>query len=189
MQGRRFIGNAPDENFFDPESETWADPRVAGGGDGHAQLSHSLGMLFWLTGLKASQVYALMTAPNSQVEIYNAISVRFNDGSIGTVSGAGNIPRQNKFHVDHRIFGSEGVLMLDCDRPRMEIQRYDGDNFRLELESEAGAYSCDGPPNNFVDLILGNVEDNFAPGWAAARSVELLDAAYRSVQSGKAENV
>jgi hypothetical protein len=38
-------------------------------------------------------------------------------------------------------------------------------------------------------LILGKTDVNHAPGEAAMRSVELLDAAYRSAVSGKVEEV
>jgi predicted dehydrogenase len=59
----------------------------------------------------------------------------------------------------------------------------------VEVAPDAGAYACDGPPNNFVDLILGATTTNWAPGEAAMRSVELLDAAYRSARSGRPEAV
>src|SRR4029078_10631039 len=78
--------------LFEPDPRTWADPVVAGGGYGHAQLSHSTGMLCWLTGLVPESVYALMTAPDARVDVYDALSVRFANGAIGTVSGAGTVP-------------------------------------------------------------------------------------------------
>jgi hypothetical protein len=40
-----------------------------------------------------------------------------------------------------------------------------------------------------VDLVLGKTETNYSPGEAAMRSVELLDAAYRSALSEKLESV
>src|SRR5262245_7577587 len=177
--------------LFRPDPKTWADPAVAGGGYGHAQLSHSTGMLCWLTGLEPQTVYALMSAPEAQVDLYDAISVRFAGGAIGTVSGAGTVPPsgQAAYQVDLRIFGSDGLLMLDCERARLELRRHDGRVERLELAPDAGAYSCDGPPHNFVDLVLGKSKVNWAPGEAAMRSVLLLDAAYRSAASGQVERV
>ena len=59
----------------------------------------------------------------------------------------------------------------------------------MDLPPDAGAYSCDGPPHNFVDLILGKTTVNWSPGEAAMRSVLLLDAAYQSAASGKVEAV
>jgi predicted dehydrogenase len=177
--------------LFEPEPETWADPRVAGGGYGQAQLSHSTGMLFWLTDLVPESAYALMTAPGARVDLYDAISVRFAGGAIGTVSGAGTVPPLGtaQYQVDLRLFGSEGMLLLDCERARLELRRHDGRVERLDLPPDAGAYTCDGPPNNFVDLILGKTTVNGSPGEVALRSVLLLDAAYRSAASGKPEAV
>src|SRR5262245_10239889 len=102
--------------LFRPDPKTWADPQVAGGGYGHAQLSHSTGMLCWLTGLMPESVYALMTTAGAKVDVYDAVSVRFAGGAIGTVSGAGTVPPTGKaqYQVDLRIFGSEGLLQLDC---------------------------------------------------------------------------
>lgn len=177
--------------LFEPDPKTWADPAVAGGGYGHAQLSHSTGMLCWLTGLLPESAYALMTAPGAKVDLYDAISVRFAGGAIGTVSGAGTVPSIGKaqYQVDLRIFGSDGLLMLDCERARLELRRHDGKLEQVPLEPDAGAYSCEGPPHNFVDLVLGKADVNWSPGEAAMRSVLLLDAAYRSAASGRVEKV
>jgi predicted dehydrogenase len=177
--------------LFEPDPRTWADPQVAGGGYGHAQLSHATGLLAWLTGLAAESVYALMSAPDSRVDLYDALSVRFRGGAVSTVSGAGTIPPSGKaeFQVDLRLFGSEGMLLLDCERARLELHRHDGRCEKVALPAGAGAYSCEGPPDNFVDLVLGKTTENLAPGEAALRSVELLDAAYRSARSGQAEAV
>ncbi len=178
------------EELFQPEAPTWADPTIAGGGYGHAQISHSSGMMFWLTGLAARDVFAMMTAPAAPVELYDAITVRFDGGAIGSISGAGTVPEpQARYQVDLRIFGDDGCLLLDCERARMQIRRHDGDHYTAPLTLDAGVYSCDGPPNNFVDLVLGRTDVNWAPGDAAMRSVELLDAAYRSATSGRLEPV
>ncbi len=177
--------------LFEPDPKTWSDPDVAGGGYGHAQLSHSTGMLFWLTGLMPESVYALMSAPGARVDLYDALSVRFEGGAIGTVSGAGTVPPSGaaQYQVDLRIFGTDGLLMLDCERARLELRRHRGPGERLELAPDAGAYQCDGPPNNFVDLVLGKSTINWSPGEAAMRSVLLLNAAYRSAAAGKPEKI
>jgi predicted dehydrogenase len=195
LQGKRFLVDATSGQagsvLFEPDPKTWADPAVAGGGYGHAQLSHSTGLLCWLTGLVPQSVYALMATAGSRVDVYDALSVRFASGAIGTVSGAGTVPASGsgQYQVDLRIFGSDGLLLLDCERARLELRRHDGRHERLELAADAGAYSCDGPPNNFVDLVLGKTVTNWAPGEAALRSVQLLDAAYRSAVSGQVERV
>src|SRR5262245_60089344 len=135
-QGLRMDRNAgyATETLFQPESSTWADPVVAGGGYAHAQISHSSGMLFWLTGLRPREVFAMMSAPGSAVELFDAITVRFDGGAIGTFSGAGTVPEKDaRYQVDLRIFGTEGMLLLDCDRTRLEIHRHDGDRYVAAL--------------------------------------------------------
>jgi predicted dehydrogenase len=177
------------ENLFNPAPSTWSDPQVAGGGYGHGQVSHSTGMMFLLTGLRTKSAYALMTGPGSKVDIYDAIAARFTSGAIGTVSGASDVPEDRGFQVDLRIFGSEGMLLVDCERARLELRRHDGNHRVEDLEADAGGYECNGPPNNFVDLILGQSATNWSSGDVAMRSVELLDAAYRSAASGVEEAV
>jgi predicted dehydrogenase len=193
LQGKRFLVESNSGQaggvLFEPEPKTWADPQVAGGGYGQAQLSHSTGMLFWLTGLMPESVYALMTAPDSRVDVYDALSVRFAGGAIGTISGAGTVPPagNSQYQLDLRIFGSDGMLLLDCERSRLELRRHQGPSEQLELAPDAGSYQCEGPPHNFVDLILGKTSTNWSPGEAAMRSVLLLDAAYQSAVSGQVE--
>ncbi|HVV99997.1 MAG TPA: hypothetical protein VHB77_06650, partial [Planctomycetaceae bacterium] len=65
----------------------------------------------------------------------------------------------------------------------------DRNHVEPELASDAGRYECSGPPHNFIELVRGLTDVNSAPGEAAMRSVEILDAAYRSAVSGKAESV
>jgi predicted dehydrogenase len=195
LQGKRF--QAEDNSgqagglLFEPDPRTWSDPAVSGGGYAQAQLSHSTGMLCWLTGLVPEEVFAFMTAPGARVDLYDAITARFEGGAIATISGAGTVPPAgvSSFQVDLRIFGSEGMLLLDCERARLELRRHDGTRENIELAPDAGAYSCEGPPAEFVDLILGKTAVNHSPGEAAMRSVLLLDAAYRSAASGRAERV
>jgi predicted dehydrogenase len=190
----RDVSGQSGENLFEPDPATWADPTVAGGGYGHAQLSHSTGLLFWLTGLRPAAAFAMMTAPGAQVDLYDAIAVRFAEGAIGTISGAGTVPSNNMptdqtFQVDLRIFGSEGMLLVDCERARCHLRRHDGRHAVVDVAPDAGGYECSGPPHNFVDLILGRTTTNHSPGEAAMHSVELLDAAYRSAASERMESV
>jgi predicted dehydrogenase len=176
--------------LFDPDPATWADPDVAGGGYAHAQLSHATGLLFYVANdLRAETAFAFMAGPGARVDLYDAISVRFAGGATGVVSGAGTIPRNLKFHLDLRIFGSDGMLVVDVERERLEVRRQDGRDYALPIDPGDGGYTCEGPPNRFVDLILGKELPNNSSGEIGARSVELLDAAYRSAASGRPEAV
>ena len=176
--------------LFDPDPKTWADPDIAGGGYAHAQLSHATGMLFYLLPeLQPVNAYALMSRPGGQVDLYDAITARFAGGVIGTIAGSGTIPNNRKFHLDLRIFGSEGMLLIDIERERLEVRRQDGKDWALPIDAGDGNYSCEGPPNRFIELITGASTSNQSSGEVGARSVALLDAAYRSAISGLPESI
>ena len=191
LEGKQFLseGGGVGDRMFDPAAKTWADPTVAGGGYALAQMSHSAGLAYWLTDLKPERVSALTSSPTSAVELYDSFSVRFTSGAIGSCSGAGALPENQQFQLDVRIFGSEGVLTIDCDRARLELLRHDGNNTNLNLEPRAGAYNGSGPTKNFADIVSGKSSTNWAPGWAGMRAVEMIDAAYRSMESGSTESV
>ena len=68
----------------------------------------------------------MMAEAGSRVEMYDAVTVRFEDGVIGALSGSGDIPEGQMFQLDIRIFGSEGMLLLDVERARLAVHRHDG---------------------------------------------------------------
>lgn len=174
-----------------PEQGTWTDPALSGGGYGQAQLSHALGLALWLTGLRGEAAFALMSAPlGAAVELHDAISVRFAGGAIGTLAGGSchDGAGANKHQLEVRAIGSEGQVQVDVEREIGWLWRPDGE-LRLDLEEGDGAYDCDGPPNALIDLALGRDVENCSPGELAARTVELLDAAYRSARSDRLEPV
>ncbi len=191
LEGKQFLsdGGGVGENMFEPGAATWADPDVAGGGYALAQMSHSAGLAYWLTGLKAESVSALTSAPTSAVELYDSFTVGFTNGAIGSFSGAGTLPDDSPFQVDVRIFGNRGVMSIDCDRARLQVLRRDGNSFEMELSPDAGAYKGGGPTANFADVVSGKDDVNWAPGWAGMRAIEMIDAAYRSASSGVTEQV
>jgi predicted dehydrogenase len=166
----------------EPDPNTWQNP-AQGGGYAHGQVTHSSALMFWLTGLRAREVTCRMAAPNVQVDLYNAATVTFTNGALGTVSGAATLPDGSKFQVDIRIFGDEGILLIDVERERVELRRHDGKNEQITIPFNAGDYECDTPPNRFIELIQGHGV-NDSPGEAAARSVELIDAMFRSAIAG-----
>jgi predicted dehydrogenase len=174
-----------------PEQATWTDPKN-GGGYGQAQLTHALGVSLWLTGLRGDSAFALMKAVlDAPVEHHDAVVIRYDNGSIGTMAGgschtgAGN----NRHQLEFRAVGSEGQLAIDLERDYLWLWRSDGVEVKPDLEEGAFLYDCDGPPNTLIDLALGKDVENCSPGELGARTVEILDAAYRSAASGRLEQV
>lgn len=179
-------GAYPDaDQRFTPESRTWNDPRLSGGGYGQAQLSHALGLALWLTGLRGAEAFAFMrTALDAPVELYDACAVRYDNGAIGTIAGgaAHEGYDDNKHQLDVRAIGSEGHFLCDLQREIVWLYRHDGTDIKLDVEPGAALYNCDGPPNALVDLALGRPVENCSPGELGARTVELLHAIYTSAR-------
>ncbi|MGA2009296.1 MAG: Gfo/Idh/MocA family oxidoreductase [Solirubrobacteraceae bacterium] len=172
---------------FVPEPRTWTDPGLSGGGYGQAQLSHALGLALWLTGLRGQEAFAFTsTALDAPVELYDACTVRYRNGAIGTIAGgaAHDGYDDNKHQLDVRAIGSEGHFFCDLQREMVWLYRADGRDTRLDVHPGDALYNCDGPPNALVDLALGRPVENCSPGELGARTVEILDAVYRSARSG-----
>lgn len=165
-----------------PDPQTWQDPR-RGGGYTHGQLSHAAGLLFWLTGLRASQVVASSSAPGSDVDLYDCALIDFVGGAHGVLSGAGTLPDGDKFQLGMEIFGSEGVLIIDVERERVELRRHDKRNVSLEIPVGQGDYSCEGPVDRLIQLAKDRTVENNSNGSVGARSVELLSALQESAEN------
>ena len=173
--------------------ETYMDPTVSGGGYAQAQLSHALGMAFWLAeDVHASEAFAFMAKPlQALVELHDAISVRFTNGGIATVSGSScHLGYDGNQHVlSVRIIGSRAMLSVDVGRELVYWHRSDGDGVKLDLDDQAGDYDCDGPVHALVDLALGRDVRNCSPGHVGARAVEVTEAAYRSARTGEVARI
>jgi predicted dehydrogenase len=174
-----------------PEQRTWTDPHVSGGGYAQAQLSHALAAALWLTGLRGQEVFAYLAAPlDAPVELHDAIVIRYEGGSIGTLTGASahttiGVPENE---LDIRAVGSDGQLVLDVAKGTFWIGRDDA-RVEVDLGPEGGFYDCDGPPHALVDLALGRPVTNRAPGELGARTVEILHAVYTSARTNAPASV
>ena len=166
-----------------PDSQTWTDPVLSGGGYAQAQLSHALGVALSLSGLVGEEVFAAMSAPHGEsVEIYDAMTVRYRNGAIGVIGGAsgheGALDGRDQLQV--RLIGSEGQAEVRFEDDRVSLYHRDRGNVERVLPPGSGTYDCDGPLHALVDLALGKDVENRSPGELGARTVEILEAAYHS---------
>jgi predicted dehydrogenase len=174
--------------MFRPPASTWADPKGAGG-FGWGQLVHPLGLLFRVVEIEPREVFALTGKSPVGVDYYDAVVLRFAGDATASISGAATLPKGRPVQIDLRIFGSDGMLLLDVERERLELRRRDGDDELMTLNPGDGAYVCEEPLLTLVDICLGRRAMNSAPGVVGQRAVEVLDAMYRSAASGRMEKV
>jgi len=163
-----------------------------GGGYSWGHLPHSLSMLFFITGAKPAEVFAYISSAGAKVDkvdMNDAISVKFENGAIGTITGTGEMPPLSPFQLDLRIFGDEGYMVLDVERERMEVRRWDGDNLKYEIPAGGGIYNCFVPPIRWVELMKGENVENNSGGDIEATTVSVIEAALKSGKTGKPEKV
>lgn len=176
-------------HLFRPPASTWASPAAAGG-YGWGQLTHALGLLAFVTAeLRPAEVTALAGFSPANVDYYDAALLRFANGATGVLSGAATVPKGGAFQLDIRLFGTEGMLLLDVERERLVLRRHDGRDESFAVAPGDGLPEAANPVARFIDLCLGRLSPADVRPWGAVTDIEILDAMYRSVASGKTERV
>jgi predicted dehydrogenase len=183
-QGYTSIFNYP---VTGPSPSTYSDPRVSGGGQGVLQVTHAAALLLWLTGLKPVSVSAFMERHDLRVDLCDAITVRFDNDAIGTIASTGNIAaiQTDNQRLDYRLFGTEGYAMLEVLDGTASVLTNDGATQRLAPTPPDQRYPAEMTSRHLVDLILGRTTINQSPASVGVRTVELLEAAYRSATEGR----
>jgi predicted dehydrogenase len=171
------------DHLFRPPASTWADPKRSGG-YGWGQLTHGLGVLFRLVDLEPVRVFARMGLSPAGVDFYDAAVVEFGNGATMALSGSATVPKSRGYQLDIRIFGTQGMLLFDIERARVECVRHDGRTHVETLPENAGAYEAVEPITRLVDICRGRDVVNPADGLIGMRAAALLDAMYRSAKTG-----
>ena len=156
----------------------YSQPHLSGGGHGHLQLTHALGLLFFVTGLRARRVSAWMRDHGLPLDLVDAIMVEFEGGALGTVAGTSNA-RQHRH--DLQVSCERGGVALDMTALAALI--HGPGERREEIGPEPGFAETMRflPAANLVDVARGQTSRG-TPAEVGWRTVELLDAAYRSAQ-------
>ncbi|MGF1625081.1 MAG: Gfo/Idh/MocA family protein, partial [Alphaproteobacteria bacterium] len=167
------------DHLFRPPPSTWADPARAGG-YAWGQMSHSLAWVYHVAGLTPAEAFCFAGKSPAGVDYYDAAAVRFVGGATMAASGAATVPKHCGFQLDIRLFGSEGELMFDVERERLELRRRDGRDRVEPMAKGRAAYNGAAPVHRFIDICAGHPVENPSDGLVGQRVVETLDAMYRS---------
>ncbi len=184
-----YQGEPRDESAYvlaGPSADTYADPAQSGGGQGHAQVTHALGMLLWVTGLRPRRVTAFMSNLSAPVDVVDAIACQFEGGALGTIASTGAVqPGPAEQQVLH-YFGTRGAMTQDLPGGRVMLYPVDQPPRELAPASsdELDIYPHGAPVRCLIDLVRGASDENPSPASSAVATVELLDAAYRSATDG-----
>jgi len=170
----------------------YSDPARSGGGQGHLQVTHSAALLFFISGLKPVSVIAQMDNLDVPVDVVDAFIVRTDQGALATVSSTGAVAGGDG-KLDIQIYCKEGWVDLDYIEGTGTIHHADGSVEELVADPDAGdvnygdvegyIYPAHAPSTNLVDIVHGRSASH-SPAETGWRTVELLDAAYRSAAAG-----
>lgn len=168
-----------------PEAATYSDPARSGGGQGQSQATHAVGMLTWITGLRARRVAAFMSNRGAAVDIVDAITYELENGAIGTLAATGGLGPSQREQQEQLYYGTRGTLRQDFITGAVTLYPRDGAPPRELAPVITADPSFSAPLDCLIELILGTGE-NRAPANAGIAAVELLEAAYRSAAGGGA---
>ncbi len=178
LGGKVSAENPPLRHFkVQGPSEAYNKPELMGGGQGHLQLTHSIGLMFFVTGLRARRVYARMENHGYAMDMVDAMIVEFENGALGMVGGSG-LARVGQ-GMGLTVYCREGSFVADSAARAAALYHKDGSREDMsQVWHRGNPYPV---PHNFVNVILGR-EENGSPGENGVRVVEVLDAAYRSAK-------
>lgn len=169
-----------------PNNTSYSDPAIAGGGVGHAQLTHGIGETLFMCELRPVSVFAYMNQLDVAVDVVDVIGVRFENGALATFSATGKIPKGMSAYPT-QLIGDKGILNIDTFRRSAQLW-VEGETKPRELAPEGEVDIFSPVPGNFVRAILGEEELHVGTD-IAVNAVKILDAAYRSAACGQAIDI
>jgi predicted dehydrogenase len=174
--------------MFGPESRTYSDPRLSGGGQAQTQITHAMNMVFWVTGRRATEVSALMINRDLPVDLADAISYRLDNGAIGTMGSTGSLRPGQPQQQEIRYYGTKGCILQELIHGKLAWHGNDGTTESLPDLVNADVYPAASVSAGLIDLIRG-IGENQGDAATAVATVEFIEAAYRSASSRAPERI
>jgi predicted dehydrogenase len=178
----QYVAGLQNQNWYRLTQGTWRQsPALSGGGQLNDSGSHLLDILLWTTGLAVETVFCHQENFGSEVDINTALSLRFRNSAVGTISIIGNAP--GGMWEDLTIYGSRGSIYTRDSGVRGEVRRFQ-QRFvdRSDVITDPELPAACSPDANFVDAIRGRAEV-LSPATCGLRVIELTEAAWRSART------
>lgn len=173
--------------YVEPRPGSYNDPAIAGGGQIYCQVSHAAAYLTFLTGLRPAEVFARFDRDGSPNDIYNALTVTLENGALVNIASTGATPLCER-NYEVRVFGSQAILQLELWRGTMTLIDFADKRTEFKPLAENEIYPSLSPALNFIDAILGKTA-NGSPGDLGLASMEIIEAACESAQTGRNEKI
>jgi len=162
-------------------SDAYSRPDLSGGGHGQTQLTHAIGLVFFLLDVHAVRIAAFMKTHGLPLDLVDALTVEYDNDTIGNFAGIGNASSAKLHYL--QIYGERGRIEMDPGAREALVYLYERRHEPPRRFADQSVWPADAPVRNLVDVVLGRAE-NGSPGDIGWRAVEVLDAAYRSARQG-----
>lgn len=171
-----------------PAPQTYSDPKLSGGGQGWTQMTHLMDMVFWVTGLVSDRVFARMENRDLPVDLIDSVSFRLSNGALGTAGSTGQLRPGQSQQQEVRYYGTEGYVLQELIHGRLSIVYNDGREEHPDPLPPDAIYPAQAPVRALIGVgSRGRVDSTSAA--SAIATVDFLETAYRSVLSGRDEDV
>lgn len=178
---------AMDKVYVEPNKGSYNDPAIAGGGQIYGQVSHAAAYITFLTGLRATEVYAKFDYAGSPNDIYDALTITLENGCLVSLASTAATPLIER-NYEVRVYGTRGILLLELWKGTCEFIPFEGERERLpDLDAE-DTYPDRSPARNLIDAVLG-LAPNGSNGRLGLASMEVIEAATESAHSGQAVHI
>jgi predicted dehydrogenase len=169
--------------YLKPSQSSYSDPAIAGGGQIFCQFSHVGAYLDFLTNCRAAEVFARFDNAGTDVDVYDALSIKLEDDTLISVATHG-APMLSDRQFELRVYGTEGMILMDLWKGTMEFHDRRCNVTRFPDVHEADVYPLYAPAENLVDVVVGTAP-NRAPGTCGVSAMEMIEAACVSAREGR----
>ncbi len=144
---------------------------------------------FFVTSLEPESVFAHTVNSKTGADYYDSAVINFGNGASAVLSGAAGLPKHCPPQLDLKIYGNEGMLLLDVEpeRERLQIRRFDKEDTFVQIEKNGGfgSYSTQESMNRFIDICRGESRRNCGNHEVGLKTVQVLEALYKSAKSNE----
>ena len=171
-----YVQSFVSQGWLSLTANTWRQQKAhSGGGQLNDTGAHIIDMIFWIMPSRPTEVAAFIDNRKTEVDIDSAVSYRFADGAIGSLSVLGSGPR-NVFWEDMTIAGSTGRAMF----LRQGVLTVSTGNETMEYKS----FGRDGmPDHHFIDVIRRRAK-NESPPEQFMPAIAFTEACWKSAAAG-----
>jgi predicted dehydrogenase len=172
-----------DKVYIEPRHGSYNNPAIAGGGQIYCQVSHAAAYLTFLTDLRPVEVFAHFENAGSINDIYDALVVKMENGTLVTIASTGATPLCER-NYEVRIFGSRAILQLELWRGTMTLIDFADQRTDFPPLAADDIYPSRAPALNLIDAVLEPTK-NGSPGTLGLASMEVIEAACQSARAGR----